>query len=111
MAAKSRLYVSKIDGGNNTITLAAEGEERLYARGVRVKDVNMIAFDVVPDNLCVCVKTRYRQREIPCVVNQAGNDEIVIEFSERQKVPALGQAAVIYDGEYVLGGGTIAETI
>ena len=111
VAAKSRLYVSEIDGENNTITLAAEGDEGLYASGVRVKDVNMIAFDSVPENLRACVKTRYRQREIPCVVNQTGDSELVIEFAERQRVPARGQAAVIYDGEYVLGGGTIVAAI
>ena len=110
VAAKSRLYVSEIDGERNTITLAAEGEDSLYARGVVVRDVNLIAFDVVPENLKACVKTRYRQHEIRCVVNQSGENELVIEFDERQRMPARGQAAVLYDGEYVLGGGTISET-
>lgn len=109
VAAKSRLYVSEIDGETNTITLAAEGEAELYARGVIVRGVNLVAFDVMPENWRGSVKTRYRQREIPCVVNQAGEDELVIEFEERQRVPAAGQAAVMYDGEYVVGGGTIAE--
>ena len=108
VAGKSRLYVSEIDGASNTITLASEDEAGLYARGVVVRDVNMIAFDVMPENLRVCVKTRYRQKEIACVVNQSGSDELVIEFAERQRVPAVGQAAVIYGGEYVLAGGTIA---
>ena len=40
-------------------------------------------------------------------MNQTSDDELVIEFAERHRVPALGQAAVIYDGDYVLGGGTI----
>ena len=46
-----------------------------------------------------------------CVVNQSGSDELVIEFAEKQKCPAIGQSAVIYDGEYVIGGGTIVGTI
>ena len=108
VAAKTRLYVSEIDGETNTITLAAEGEPELYARGVVVNGVNLIAFDVMPENWRGSVKTRYRQREIPCVVNQTGENELVIEFEEVQKVPAVGQAAVMYDGEYVIGGGTIA---
>ncbi|MBQ7221697.1 MAG: hypothetical protein IJS28_12045 [Synergistaceae bacterium] len=45
------------------------------------------------------------------MASQSGSDELVIEFSERQRVPAVGQAAVIYDGEYVLAGGTIAGRI
>ena len=102
--------MSEIDAQTNTIILASEDEAKLYAKGVVVRDVNMIAFDEVPENLKACVKTRYRQREVFCTVNQAGSDELVIEFAERQRVPALGQAAVIYDGEYVLAGGTISET-
>ena len=111
VAAKSRLYVAGVDVCANTITLATEGEAELYARGVIVRDVNMIAFDEVPANLRANVRTRYRQREVWCVVNQSGEDELTIEFAEQQRVPAIGQAAVLYDGEYVLGGGTIAGVI
>ena len=111
VAAKSRLYVSRIDAEDGTITLAAEGEEGLYSRGVVVRDVNLVAFDGVPENFRGGVKIRYRQKEIPCVVNQVGCDELVIEFGEKQKCPAVGQSAVIYDGEYVIGGGTIVGTI
>ena len=108
VAAKSRLYVSEIDSETNTITLATEGEPDLYARGVVVRGVNLTAFDVMPENWRGSVKTRYRQREVKCMVNQSGEDELVIEFEEVQRVPAVGQAAVMYDGEYVVGGGTIA---
>ena len=69
--------------------------------------MNLIACEKLPENFRACVKTRYRQKEIPCVVNQISDDEIVIEFEEWVKSPAIGQAAVIYDGEYIVGGGTI----
>ncbi|MBQ7215287.1 MAG: tRNA 2-thiouridine(34) synthase MnmA, partial [Synergistaceae bacterium] len=108
VAAKSRLYVSEINSETNTITIADEGDAGLYAMGVFVRGVNLTAFEVMPENWRGTVKTRYRQREVKCVVNQTGEDELVIEFTERQRVPAVGQAAVMYDGEYVVGGGTIA---
>ena len=73
--------------------------------------MNLIACEKLPENFRACVKTRYRQKEIPCVVNQISDDEFVIEFEERVKSPAVGQAAVIYDGEYVIGGGTIESVI
>lgn len=111
VAAKSRLYVSEVDSETNTITLSAEGESGLYSRGVVVRGVNLVAFEVMPENWRGCVKTRYRQREVKCVVNQAGSDELVIEFAERQRVPAVGQGAVVYDGEYVIGGGTIVAAV
>ena len=111
VSSSSRLYVSRIDTVNNTITLVPETDTGLYAKGVVVRDVNLIAFDRVPVNFRSSVKTRYRQREVDCVVNQTGDDEIVIEFSEKLKSPAIGQSAVIYDGEYVIGGGVIAGTL
>ncbi|MBQ6971895.1 MAG: tRNA 2-thiouridine(34) synthase MnmA [Synergistaceae bacterium] len=108
VAAKSRLYVSRIDPAMNTVTLAPETDAGLLARGVVVRDVNLVACETLPGNFRAGVKVRYRQREIPCVANQAGPGEIVIEFTEAVRSPAVGQAAVMYDGEYVIGGGTVS---
>ena len=36
-----------------------------------------------------------------------GEDEVLCTFEERQRAITPGQAVVFYDGEYVLGGGTI----
>lgn len=110
VAGRSRLYVSKIDPVNNTITLLPETESELYSRKIIVNQFNLISVYNLPENFHATVKTRYRQKEIPCVVNQIGSDEAVIEFRERVKTPAIGQAAVIYDGDYVVGGGTISST-
>ena len=107
VAAKSRLYVSKIDPDSNNITLAAEGDENLYTRSIRADNINLIAFERLPENFQASVKTRYRQKEIPAVINQINDKEFLIEFKEKQRAPAKGQAAVIYDGDYVIGGGTI----
>ena len=107
VAGKSRLYVARIDTVTNDITLLPESDTGLYARKIIARNVNLIACERLPENFRACVKTRYRQKEIPCVVNQTCDDEIVIEFEESVKSPAVGQSAVIYDGEYVVGGGTI----
>ena len=111
VAGKSRLYVAKIDTFTNDITLLPETDTGLYARGVIVRGVNLIASERLPENFRGGVKTRYRQKEIPCTVNQAGDDEFVIEFDGSVKSPAVGQSAVIYDGEYVIGGGVISGVI
>lgn len=107
VAAKSRLYVSKIDSVTNNITLVPEEEADLYCEKIRITDVNLIAFDKLPENFCAKVKTRYRQKEIPAIINQINDNELIIEFKEKIKTPARGQAAVIYDGDLVIGGGTI----
>jgi len=107
VAAKSRLYVSKIDGVTNNITLSYEDDENLSCKKIHVRDVNLISFDKLPENFHANVKTRYRQKEIPSIINQISEDELIIEFNEPQRTPARGQAAVIYDGDFVIGGGTI----
>ena len=109
VAAESRLYVSQINTKANTITLVPEGEA-LLARGVIASDINIIVPGEIM-NLSARVKTRYRQREIPAIINQSGNNELTVEFLEKQKTPAIGQALVIYDGDIVIGGGTITQVI
>ena len=111
VAGKSRLYVSRIDPETNTITLLPENDAGLCARGVIARNVNLIACERLPENFRGRVKVRYRQKEIPCTVNQSGDDELVIEFDGGVKCPALGQSAVIYYGEYVVGGGVISAII
>ncbi|MDR0759698.1 MAG: tRNA 2-thiouridine(34) synthase MnmA, partial [Treponema sp.] len=53
-------------------------------------------------------KTRYLQEEEPAVISQTDNDTILVEFDRGQRAVTPGQAAVFYDGDVVLGGGTIA---
>ena len=38
---------------------------------------------------------------------KTGEDELLCTFEEKQRAITPGQAVVFYDGEYVLGGGTI----
>ena len=110
VAAGSRLYVSSMNINDNTITLVPESES-LLARGVIASDINIISGEKI-HNLNARVKTRYRQREIPAIINQSDNNELIIEFRKKQKTPAIGQAVVIYDdGDSVIGGGTITQII
>ena len=55
----------------------------------------------------VMVKTRYLQEAQPAVAEQTGEDSLYIEFDTPQRAVTPGQAAVMYDGDMVIGGGTI----
>ena len=72
-------------------------------------NANLIALDSLKI-LRACVKLRYKQKEIPAIINQEDN-KLIIEFNEPQTAPAIGQAAVIYDGDIVIGGGTISQIL
>ena len=108
IAAGVPLYVSKIDPIRNTVVLGTE--ETLYTSKILVKDINMISVPVLKEPKRFTVMTRYRGKETSAVVRQIDEDTLEIVFDTPQKAVAKGQAAVVYDGDIVVGGGTIAET-
>ena len=55
----------------------------------------------------VTAKTRYSQKEQPATVSYLGNGGYKVEFDEPQRAVTSGQAVVLYDGDVVVGGGTI----
>ena len=99
------LYVYDKDTALNTVTLARDRE--LYSREVTVRDINLIMTDRIDGEVRVQAKTRYNQDAQPATVTQPEEGVLQIVFDEPQRAITKGQAAVIYDGDYVLGGGTI----
>ena len=104
VAAETRLYISKMDLAENTITLSSKN---LLTKKLIAEKINLIPFEELPKDFEARVKVRYGQKEIPATINQINEKEMIIEFQEKIKAPARGQSAVIYDGEYVIGGGII----
>ncbi len=103
-------YVIAKDSANNTVTLSKE-EGQLFYKKVEVCDVNLIAADSIPDGTEVTGKLRYKHNEQPARIYNTGENRIVLEFEKPQRAPAKGQAAVFYDGDTVVGGGTIVKGI
>lgn len=53
------------------------------------------------------VKIRYSHKGAPAVIREIGRDRVECRFLEPVRAVTPGQAAVFYDGGYVMGGGTI----
>jgi tRNA-specific 2-thiouridylase len=95
--------------GKNTVknSLVLGPEESLYSKTFTVTRLNLIVCDTLsPQRLMV--KTRYLQKEQPALLEQTGPDIVLAVFEEPQRAITPGQAAVFYDGETVVGGGTIS---
>ncbi len=105
LSLPERRYVCRIDAENNTVTLGGSGD--LYSREVRVSGFNWINGKAPEAPIRCTAKLRYRQPEQPATVTPVGEDEALICFDAPQRAPAPGQAAVLYDGDTVLGGGQI----
>ena len=99
------IFVTKKDAETNRVTLA--DEDRLFTRTVVIKGINLIPFDKIDGRIRVKAKIRYRHAESDAFAEQTGEDEITLTFDEPQRAPAKGQSAVMYDGDYVIGGGII----
>ena len=52
---------------------------------------------------------RYRHKEQPATLYPNADGTVSVEFDEKQRAVTPGQAVVFYDGDTVVGGGTIIE--
>ena len=101
------LYVIRIDAGNNAVVV---GPKRLLAVGaMRVIESNRIG--PAPGE-GLTAKVRSLARPVPVTLEGALGDggEVRVRFAQPEYGVAPGQAAVIYAGERVIGGGWIEET-
>ena len=102
------VYVCGKDMERNTVTLGPN--EALMRRCLQAVDWNWISIDSPTAAIRVLAKTRSRMVEQPATVCPEGNGYRV-EFDEPQRAMTPGQAVVLYDGDIVVGGGTITEIL
>jgi tRNA-specific 2-thiouridylase len=101
-------YVCEHNVKENTVILGSEDD--LQVQTLTATDINLIAVDRIEQPMRVMAKVRYRQKGDWATVSQIDSDTLRIVFDEPQKGVAKGQAAVLYDDDYVVGGGTIVAT-
>ncbi len=101
------MYVSKKDKDSNRVTLSEEAG--LYSNTLEAADVNFITFDQLTAPMKVSARTRYSMAEKSARIIPLDEGKVLVEFDEPQRAISPGQAVVFYDGEYVLGGGTIVK--
>ncbi len=104
LALPEPMYVCEKNVETNRVILGLS--EDLMKRDMNVKDINWLASQNVPDKIRAKVKIRYKQEEQSAEINFTEDGARVL-FDEPQRAISKGQAAVFYDGDTVLGGGTI----
>jgi len=95
------LYVLRINRDKNQVVVGSGNE--LLTKNCIVKDFN---WQHTPDTNRVQVKIRYRSTPVWAMYEKRGND-LVLTFENEQKAITPGQAAVLYDGNVLIGGGWI----
>ena len=105
LALPESLYVKEKDMENNLVILARN--EELFQNTLEVTDLNWIAIPELKKDMEVSAKIRYSQKEDKARLIPIDEDRIKVEFVNPQRAVTPGQAAVFYDGDIVVGGGTI----
>ncbi len=105
VAANVPIYVADKSIADNTVTLGTD--DALFRKSLSAKDINLIACEDLKKPMRVTVKTRYLQAEQSATAEQTGENSLHIEFDSPQRAITPGQAVVMYDGDIVVGGGTI----
>ena len=103
---QGRLYVTEVHPEDNTVILS--DNDSLFSRTFTARRLNFIPFDRPDGPMRLKAKVRYRMVEKPCTLEMTGEDEVRITFDQPQRAITPGQSVVLYDGEYVVGGGIIA---
>ena len=98
-------FVVDIRPETNEVVLGTN--EELFGTELNVTDFNWIAGTAPSDSFSCKAKIRYRQEEQPATASILPNGDVHISFDEPQRAITKGQAAVLYDGDTVLGGGVI----
>ncbi len=106
IAAGEPLYVTAIEDDN---TLIVGPEEDLLAVGLEAEDVSwLLPPAAIPDGeFRAEVQIRYRAVPELATVARGLDRTLKVRFEAPQRAVAPGQSAVVYDGDRVLGGGTI----
>ncbi len=109
VAAPEPLYVFAKNPERNE--LVVDTDANTLCTAIEVRDVNFVSRESLSQPERFTVKAHYRQTARPALVEQTGTAAIHIVFDEPQRACAPGQAAVVYDGDTVICGGTIARSM
>lgn len=101
-------YVCKKDAESNTVVIGKS--ECLFARRLLATDCNWIAVEKLTAPMRVQAKIRHGHRTQSATLIPDENGTIV-EFDTPQRAISPGQATVWYDGDTVVGGGTIMRAL
>ena len=105
LALPHPMYVKEKDLAGNKVILC--DNSRLFSRELYAKDINLISCEKIDKPIKIKAKVRYNQPEQNATVEQTDENTIHVVFDEPQRAISKGQAVVLYDGDVVVGGGTI----
>ncbi|MHB0886647.1 MAG: tRNA 2-thiouridine(34) synthase MnmA [Bacillota bacterium] len=103
-------YVVRLEPERNAVVLGHA--EDVYSRGLVAAGCNFVSIPDLVGPRAAGIKVRYGADETPGTIEPAGSgDGVRATFDRPQRAVTPGQAAVFYDGETLIGGGTIERAL
>ena len=107
LALPAPLYVRRKNMEDNTVLLTPESE--LYTTRLMADGFNWVDGVTPSEAVRVTARTRYTAKEAAATVTALPDGKAEVVFDQPQRAVTTGQAVVLYDGDYVVGGGRICE--
>ncbi len=101
------VFVTEIRPQTNEVVIGSSDD--VFTDRLVCRSLNFMSVPDIEDELPVVAKIRYNHAGAPARVRRTGPDEAEVLFEEPVRAVTPGQAVVFYDGDYVAGGGVIAE--
>jgi len=105
LSTKEPLYVTSIVHEKNAIVVG--GKEEIYGTELIASGLNWISLTKLKQPITAKAKIRYLHNEAEAEITPIDEDRVHVRFKEPQMAITPGQAVVFYDGDTVIGGGTI----
>ena len=103
------VFVTEIDQNENKVIIGENDE--LFKRGLYASHVNLMSRASLDEPVRLTAKIRYAHKAAPCIAKQLPDGRLYVYFDEPQRAITPGQAVVLYDGDFVAGGGIIEEAV
>ena len=81
--------------------------EDVFSSKLYADRLNFMSVESIEAPVRAKAKIRYSHEGAECTVRMADTGLLECVFDEKQRAVTPGQALVLYDGDYILGGGTI----
>ncbi|MFU0826676.1 MAG: tRNA-specific 2-thiouridylase MnmA [Lachnoclostridium sp.] len=99
------VFVLAIRPETNEVVIGNSDE--VYSDTLYAGNLNFMSIEDLEGEMEVTAKIRYSHKGAKCRIRKVEKDKIECVFHEPQRAITPGQAVVFYDGDYVVGGGTI----